>query len=94
MTVSNMTIEAGARAGLIAPDETTFAYVKGREYAPKGAAWEQAVAYWRTLPTDRGRALRHHGGAERGRYRADGDVGHQPGRGGAGDRRRCRIRPT
>src|SRR3984957_19791117 len=54
MTVSNMTIEAGARAGLIAPDETTFAYVKGREYAPKGAAWEQALAYWRTLPTDPG----------------------------------------
>jgi len=54
MTVSNMTIEAGARAGLIAPDDTTFAYVKGREYAPKGAAWEQAVAYWRTLPSDPG----------------------------------------
>ena len=54
MTVSNMTIEAGARAGLIAPDETTFAYVKGREYAPKGEACEQAVAYWRTLPTDPG----------------------------------------
>ena len=54
MTVSNMTIEAGARAGLIAPDETTFAYVKGREYAPKGEAWEQAVAYWRTLPSDPG----------------------------------------
>ena len=54
MTVSNMSIEAGARAGLIAPDETTFAYIKGREYAPKGEAWEQAVAYWRTLPTDAG----------------------------------------
>jgi len=49
-----MTIEAGARAGLIAPDETTFAYVEGREYAPKGAAFEQAVAYWRSLPTDPG----------------------------------------
>ncbi len=54
MTVSNMTIEAGARAGLIAPDETTFAYCKGRDYAPKGEAWDQAVAYWRTLPTDPG----------------------------------------
>ena len=54
MTVSNMSIEAGARAGLIAPDETTFAYCKGRDYAPKGDAWEQAVAYWRTLPTDAG----------------------------------------
>jgi len=54
MTVSNMTIEAGARAGLIAPDEKTFDYIKGREFAPKGAAFEQAVAYWRTLPTDPG----------------------------------------
>ena len=42
------------RAGLVAPDETTFAYLKGRPYAPKGAAWEQAVAYWRTLPSDPG----------------------------------------
>jgi 3-isopropylmalate/(R)-2-methylmalate dehydratase large subunit len=54
MTVSNMTIEAGARAGLIAPDETTFEYVKGRDFAPHGEAFEQAVAYWRTLPTDPG----------------------------------------
>jgi len=52
MTVSNMTIEGGARAGLIAPDQTTFDYVKGREYAPKGEAYDQAVAYWKTLPTD------------------------------------------
>src|SRR6184192_4779686 len=50
MTVCNMTIEAGARAGMVAPDETTFAYVNGRPYAPKGAAWEQALAYWKTLP--------------------------------------------
>jgi 3-isopropylmalate/(R)-2-methylmalate dehydratase large subunit len=54
MTVCNMTIEAGARAGLIAPDETTFAYVKGKPHAPKGAAWEAAVAYWKTLPSDPG----------------------------------------
>jgi 3-isopropylmalate/(R)-2-methylmalate dehydratase large subunit len=54
MTVSNMTIEAGARAGLIAPDQTTFDYVKGREYAPKGEAFDRAVAYWKTLPTDQG----------------------------------------
>ena len=54
MTVSNMSIEAGARAGLIAPDETTFAYVKGREFAPKGDAFDNAVAYWRTLPSDPG----------------------------------------
>jgi 3-isopropylmalate/(R)-2-methylmalate dehydratase large subunit len=54
MTVSNMTIEAGARAGLIAPDEKTFEYIKDREFAPKGEAFEQAVAYWRTLPSDPG----------------------------------------
>jgi 3-isopropylmalate/(R)-2-methylmalate dehydratase large subunit len=54
MTVCNMTVEAGARAGLVAPDETTFAYVKGRPYAPKGAAWDQALAYWKTLPADPG----------------------------------------
>jgi 3-isopropylmalate/(R)-2-methylmalate dehydratase large subunit len=54
MTVSNMTIEGGARAGLIAPDQTTFDYIKGREYAPKGKAYDQAVAYWKTLPTDPG----------------------------------------
>jgi 3-isopropylmalate/(R)-2-methylmalate dehydratase large subunit len=52
MTVCNMSIEAGARAGLVAPDEKTIAYATGRPYAPKGAAWEQAVAYWRTLPSD------------------------------------------
>ncbi|MEQ8398820.1 3-isopropylmalate dehydratase large subunit [Thalassobaculum sp.] len=54
MTVCNMTIEAGARAGMIAPDETTFEYLKGRPMAPKGAAWEAAVNYWRTLPSDPG----------------------------------------
>jgi len=54
MTVCNMSIEAGARAGLIAPDETTFAYLKGRTKAPKGADWDKAVAYWKTLPSDTG----------------------------------------
>ena len=54
MTVCNMTIEAGARAGLVAPDETTFAYMKGRPMSPKGGTWEQAVAYWKTLPSDPG----------------------------------------
>ncbi len=52
MTVCNMSIEAGARAGMIAPDETTFEYLKGRPHAPKGEAWDQAVAYWKTLRTD------------------------------------------
>ena len=54
MTVCNMTIEAGARAGLIAPDEKTYEYLKGREFAPTGEAWEKAVAEWRTLPTEDG----------------------------------------
>ncbi|MDE0173606.1 MAG: 3-isopropylmalate dehydratase large subunit [Defluviicoccus sp.] len=54
MTLCNMTIEGGARAGLVAPDQATFDYVKGRPMAPKGAAWEQAEAYWRTLPSDPG----------------------------------------
>lgn len=54
MTMCNMSIEGGARAGLVAPDETTFAYLKGREFAPQGEAWDEAVAYWRTLPTDEG----------------------------------------
>ncbi len=54
MTVCNMSIEAGARAGMIAPDETTFAYLEGRRFAPKGEAWERAKAEWRKLPTDEG----------------------------------------
>jgi 3-isopropylmalate/(R)-2-methylmalate dehydratase large subunit len=54
MTVCNMSIEAGARAGMIAPDETTFAYLADRPRAPQGAAWEDAVSHWRTLPTDEG----------------------------------------
>jgi len=54
MTVCNMAIEGGARAGLIAPDDKTFDYIRGRPMAPKGAAWEQAEAYWRTLPSDPG----------------------------------------
>lgn len=54
MTLCNMSIEAGARAGLVAPDETTFAYVKGRPFAPKGEAFEQACDYWRSLASDEG----------------------------------------
>lgn len=52
MTVCNLSIEMGARGGMIAPDEVTFDYIKGREYAPKGDAWENAVAYWRSLASD------------------------------------------
>ena len=54
MTICNMSIEAGARAGMIAPDQTTFDYVYGRELAPTGDDWDKAVAYWKTLPTDEG----------------------------------------
>ncbi|HZA78277.1 MAG TPA: 3-isopropylmalate dehydratase large subunit [Acidimicrobiales bacterium] len=57
MTVCNMSIEAGAKAGLIAPDDTTFAYVEGRRHAPTGAAWERALDDWRALPTDEGAAF-------------------------------------
>ena len=54
MTVCNMSIEGGARAGMIAPDEKTYAYLKGRPKAPKGAAWDMAMRYWETLQTDEG----------------------------------------
>ncbi len=54
MTVCNMSIEGGARAGMIAPDEVTFEYLKGREFAPQGEEWDKAVAYWKTLPSDEG----------------------------------------
>ena len=59
MTVCNMSIEGGARAGLIAPDDITFDYLKGREHAPKDAAWDQAVARWKTFPSDAGAAYDH-----------------------------------
>jgi len=56
MTVSNMSIEAGARAGMVAPDEVTFEYLAGREYAPRGPDWDSALAHWRQIPTDEGAA--------------------------------------
>ncbi|MFD8704338.1 3-isopropylmalate dehydratase large subunit [Kitasatospora sp. NPDC059648] len=59
MTVCNMSIEAGARAGMIAPDETTFAYLKGRPHAPRGEDWDAAVEYWRTLVTDEDAVFDH-----------------------------------
>ena len=52
MTICNMSIEAGARAGLIAPDEKTFNYIKGRPYAPKSEDWDKALAFWKSLPSD------------------------------------------
>lgn len=54
MTICNMSIEMGARGGLIAPDETTFKYMKGRKFAPKGTDWDKAIAYWKTLKSDKG----------------------------------------
>jgi 3-isopropylmalate/(R)-2-methylmalate dehydratase large subunit len=57
LTVCNMAIEAGARAGMIAPDDTTFRYIEGREFAPQGADWDMAVEWWRTLPSDEGAAF-------------------------------------
>jgi len=52
LTLCNLTIEMGARTGMVAPDDTTYEYLHGRDYAPKDAMWDRAVAYWRTLPTD------------------------------------------
>src|SRR5439155_8671563 len=54
MTVCNMTIEGGARAGLVAPDDTTFEYLKGRDFVPKGEEWDRIVEYWRSFATDEG----------------------------------------
>ncbi|HEV2073287.1 MAG TPA: 3-isopropylmalate dehydratase large subunit [Thermomicrobiales bacterium] len=59
MTICNMSIEGGAKAGMIAPDNTTFAYVEGRKYAPRGAEWEAALDDWRSLPTDEGAEFDH-----------------------------------
>jgi 3-isopropylmalate dehydratase, large subunit (EC 4.2.1.33) len=52
LTICNLSIEMGARGGMVAPDETTFEYLKGREFAPKGEEWEKALAYWKTLKSD------------------------------------------
>ena len=67
LTLCNLSIEMGARGGMVAPDEVTFEYIKGRDYAPKGEAWDKAVAYWRTLRSD-----------DDAVYRADADLRHQP----------------
>ena len=86
LTLCNMSIEAGARCGMVAPDETTFAYLKGRPYAPKGAAFDKAVEEWSALTTDDGRGIRQGGHARCEKHRADRHLGHQPG-GCASDRR-------
>ena len=85
MTLCNMSIEAGARAGMVAPDETTIAYVKGKRFAPKDAEWEKAVAYWRSL-ADRGwRDVRQSGGDRCGAALSVRDLGNESGDGGSGD---------
>ena len=83
MTLCNLSIEAGARAGMIAPDDTTFAYLEGRRHAPKGKDWEAALDDWRTLVTDDDAVFDKTVDAQRRRHRAAGHVGHQPGPGGA-----------
>ncbi len=92
MTLCNMSIEGGARAGLVAPDETTFAYVKGRDHAPAGEEWDAALAYWRTLTTDEGAVVRQGSGDRRGEYLAPRDLGHQSGPGGRPQRLHPRSR--
>ena len=77
LTVCNMSIEAGARAGMIAPDDTTFSYLAGRPFAPQGQEWEQQLARWRALPSDPDAGFDREA-TERGRDRAHGDLGHQP----------------
>ncbi len=90
MTICNMSIEAGAKAGMVAPDDTTFAYIEGRPHAPKGALWEQALDDWRTLPTDAGRPVRSRGLARRRGDPAARLLGHEPGAGGPDRWRRAR----
>ena len=88
LTVCNMSIEAGARAGMVAPDETTFAYLKGRPFAPKGAQWDKALAYWRTLPSDADAVFDKEIYARRQHAGANGDLGQQSRRRSAGRRPR------
>ena len=78
MTICNMAIEAGARAGMVAVDDITIDYLRGRPYAPSGDQWEQAVAYWRTLHFRRRRTLRQGGGDRCRQPAAAGDLGTSP----------------
>ena len=94
MTICNMSIEAGARAGMIAPDETTFAYLKGRRFSPQGAAWDEAVAEWRKLPTDPGAKFDRELVIDAADARALRHLGHQPRHGRARHRHRSRSPPT
>ena len=92
MTLCNMAIEAGARAGMVAPDETTFAYLEGRPLAPRGDDWDARSREWRGLAVRRGRGVRPRGHGRCLRGRADRDLGHEPRGGGAHLRSRARPR--
>ena len=94
MTICNMSIEAGARAGLIAPDETTFDFLQGRPHAPQGADWDAAVEYWRTLRTDEGAVFDREVHIDAASADALRHLGHQPGPGAADRRAACPTRPT
>ncbi len=91
MTVCNMSIEAGARAGMIAPDATTFAYLEGRPFAPQGAAWDAAVADWQTLRSDPGAAFDKQVTLDASHARADDHVRHQSRHGHQHHRQRARA---
>ena len=92
MTVCNMSIEAGARAGMIAPDDTTFAWLKGRPFAPQGADWDRAVAEWRNLATDPGAKFDRELTIPRRRARSHRHLGHQSRHGRIDHRARARSR--
>ena len=81
MTICNMSIEGGARAGLVAPDDTTFQYLSGREFAPKGAAWDAAVTRWKQLPTDEGAEYAKHLRLDAGELEPMVTFGTNPGMG-------------
>ncbi len=85
MTLCNMSIEAGARAGMVAPDETTIAYVKGKRFAPRDAEWEKAVAYWRSLPTDEGASFDKVVEIDASAALSVRDLGNESRDGGSGD---------
>ncbi len=86
MTICNMSIEWGAKAGMIAPDETTFAYLKGRPHAPEGADWDEAVAYWKTLYTDTDAVFDAQVDIDATQLDPVRHLGHQPGPGRAAER--------
>ena len=92
MTVCNMSIEGGARAGMVAPDEKTYEYLKGRPKAPKAGAWENAMRYWETLQLRRGRGVRQRDQARCRQAPADRHLGHQSRTGGLGHRPRADAR--